>query len=177
MPMWPPIPRSIAYKSDRHPVYTSISIHCVVADWSSIESFKLGNERSRASLATLAVSEFVSSESLDDNAMSDGSCGGNGSGNGTCCSTNNLAATRPSRDADDADDDESDGASIFCWQVALYVVRLQEPHGRRRLVSTRTSPLIPVKMTPQHTLFLRNRQNGTSYFRVKFTCCATRSLD
>ena len=135
-------------------IYTSINIHCVVAESSSIESLWLDNERSRASAATLAESEFVSSESLDDKAISDGSWGG--AGKLVTCSVvvNNFVVLMPSFDVD-----ESDGASLFCWQVALKVVRLQGPHGRSRLVSTSTSPLIPVKMTPQHTVFLWNKQN------------------
>lgn len=135
-------------------IYTSINIHCVVAESSSIESLWLDSERSRASAATLAESEFVSSESLDDKAISDGSWGG--AGRLVTCSVvvNNFAVLMPSFDVD-----ESDGASLFCWQVALKVVRLQGPHGRSRLVSTSTSPLIPVKMTPQHTVFLWNKQN------------------
>jgi len=62
----------------------------------------------------LAESEFVSSESLDDNAISDGSCGGGG-GRLVMCSVavdDNLAGSRQSVDVD-----ESDGASLFCWQV------------------------------------------------------------
>ena len=82
----------------------------------------LGSERSRASGAMLAASEFVSSESLDDSAMSDGSCGGGG-GTLVMCSVavdNNLAGSRPSVDAGSrpsVDADDSDGASLFCWQV------------------------------------------------------------
>ena len=112
-PVWPILLFHFLQVSCCYLLYTSINIHCVVAESSNIESLWLGSERSRASGAMLAESEFVSSESLDDSAMSDGSCGGGGGRLVMCSVANNLAGSRPSVDAD-----ESDGASLFCWQVA-----------------------------------------------------------